>query len=129
MPSRKKRSLKQQLALLVIALTLGMVGLKIAGWNPLSYVNIPVKGAKQKVYASQSEAIFAGDLVAQKSLANQAIAAVQQNIDPAVFKTGSPRYNAEWTIATYQLEFGLIVSNRSLRIGISKVTQSLLETG
>jgi hypothetical protein len=27
------------------------------------------------------------------------------------------------------LEFGLIVSNRSLRIGISKVTQSFLETG
>jgi hypothetical protein len=103
MKTQKKRSLKQQLALLAVAIILGAVGLKIAGWNPFAYVNIPVKGSNQKVYSSQAEAIFAGDLTAQKSLANQAIAAVQQNIDPAVFKTGSDRYNAEWTIATYQM--------------------------
>jgi hypothetical protein len=103
MKSRKKRSLKQQLAMLAIAVTLGAVGLKVAGWNPFAYVNIPVKGAKQKVYSSQAEAVFAGDLAAQQSLARQAIATVQQGIDPAVFKTGSDRYNAEWTIATYQM--------------------------
>jgi hypothetical protein len=103
MKSRKKRSLKQQLALLAITVTLGAVGLKVAGWNPFAYVNIPVKGAKQKVYSSQAEAIFAGDLAAQQSLGRQAIATMQQGIDPAVFKTGSDRYNAEWTIATYQM--------------------------
>ncbi len=103
MKTQKKRSLNQQLALLAVAIILGAVGLKIAGWNPFAYVNIPVNGSNQKVYSSQAEAIFAGDLAAQKTLADQAIAAVQQNIDPAVFKTGSPRYNAEWTIATYQM--------------------------
>ena len=103
MKTQKKRPLKQQLALLVVAIILGVVGLKVAGWNPFSYVDIPVKGSNQKVYSSQAEAIFAGDLTAQKALANQAIAAVQQNIDPATFKTGSDRYNAEWTIATYQM--------------------------
>jgi hypothetical protein len=66
MKTQKKRSLKQQLALLAVAIILGAVGLKIAGWNPFAYVNIPVKGVNQKVYASQAEAIFAGDLTAQK---------------------------------------------------------------
>lgn len=98
-----KRSLRQQLALLLGALFLGGFALNRLGINPFATVSVPVKSATGQSYASQADAVFAGDLSTQKGLANQVIANIQKGIDAAAFQTGSDRFNSEWTVATYQM--------------------------
>jgi hypothetical protein len=52
---------------------------------------------------SIAEALFQGDLEAQKPIAAIVIRDIQQGIKPEQFKTGNPRFDGEWTIGTYQM--------------------------
>jgi hypothetical protein len=99
---KAKRSLKFQLSLLAGAMVLGGFALHRIGINPFATVPIPVHSAGQS-YPSQADAVFAGDLSAQKAIASQVIADIRQGIDASAFQTGSDRFNSEWTVATYQM--------------------------
>jgi hypothetical protein len=99
-----KRSLKQQLTLLAIALGLAGFALYRLGIKPQAMVSIPTKSATTgQSYASEADAMFMGDLATQKVLASRVIADIKKGIDPAIFQTGSDRYNSEWTVAMYQM--------------------------
>jgi hypothetical protein len=100
---KAKRSLKFQLSLLAGALVLGGFALHRIGINPFATVPIPVRSAAGQSYPSQADAVFEGDLAAQKAIASQVIADIQQGIDASSFQTGSDRFNSEWTVATYQM--------------------------
>jgi Linalool dehydratase/isomerase len=99
---KEKRSLKFQLSLLAGAMVLGGFALHRIGINPFATVPIPVR-SDQQTYPSQADAVFAGDLAAQKAIASQVIADIRQGIDASKFQTGSDRFNSEWTVAMYQM--------------------------
>jgi hypothetical protein len=99
---KAKRSLKFQLTLLAGAVVLGGFALHRIGINPFATVPIPVHSVTQS-YPSQADAVFVGDLPAQKAIASQVIADIRQGIDASAFQTGSDRFNSEWTVATYQM--------------------------
>ncbi len=125
------RSLKQQLVLLLGALVLGGFALNRLGINPFATVSVPVKSSTGESYASQADAVFAGDLSTQKVLANQVIADIQKGIDAPAFQTGSDRFNSEWTVATYQMiALGLsqmVLAHPELREEYSPIIEICLE--
>ncbi|MGB8700382.1 MAG: hypothetical protein WCD18_13285, partial [Thermosynechococcaceae cyanobacterium] len=101
---KENRSLKQQLLLLSIALGLAVFALHRLGIKPQAVVSIPTQSATTgQSYDSEADAMFMGDLSTQKALASRVIADIQKGIDPAIFQTGSDRYNSEWTVAMYQM--------------------------
>lgn len=61
------------------------------------------QSAASPTYSSTEEALFQGDLAAQKALATIVLRDIQQGINPEKFKTGNARFNGEWTVGTYQM--------------------------
>jgi hypothetical protein len=99
-----KRSLKQQLLLLAIAVGLAGFAVYRLGIKPLAVVPIPTKSAMTgQSFASEADAMFIGDLSTQRALASRVIADIKKGIDSSVFQTGSDRFNSEWTVAMYQM--------------------------
>jgi hypothetical protein len=59
--------------------------------------------ATQTALLSTEEALFIGDLAAQKPIAAIVVRDIQQGIKPEQFKTGNRRFDGEWAIGTYQM--------------------------
>lgn len=50
-----------------------------------------------------AEALFEGDLATQTALARGVVDDLEAGVSTATFHTGSPRFDGEWTLATYQM--------------------------
>ncbi len=53
--------------------------------------------------SDRADALWRGEVQAQKALADKVIKDIQQGISPTSFQTGSDRFDGEWAVGSYQM--------------------------
>lgn len=69
----------------------------------VALVGILAAFAPRGCAGGDAEALFAGDLEAQRALARGVVDDLEGGVSAASFHTGSPRFDGEWTLGTYQM--------------------------